>query len=220
MNISPILLLGFLLSPQSLSPGEIGDGWTLKKDAQGIRVYTREVKETGYLEFKGVMALESLSLSSFISIFDDTTSYTRWMYETRDARLLKIVNFHERYTYTIIRASWPFQDRDVVTRAVMNQDPDSRAIHIQMEGASDYFPLQKNCVRISRMHGQWTCEPTEGKCLIITYQMYMEPGGSIPKGLVNHFIDAVPFETLQKFRDVIREERHAKASYPQILETK
>lgn len=199
-------------SPQS--PQSPQSPWTLKRDKAGIRVHTRP-GPGGYLEFKGDVLLEGVPLHAALALLDDTASYPRWMYECRAARVLARVDFAERYTHTIIRSPWPFQDRDLVGHARMKQDPETFAVTVRIESAPAFYPAQKGIVRIARMEGRWTFEPRKGG-LAVTYQMYMEPGGSLSAGMSNLVVDSIPWETLRRFREVVREAPYARASYPEI----
>jgi hypothetical protein len=129
------------------------------------------------------------------------------MYECKEARVLKWTSFHERYTYTVLRATWPLADRDLVSHSVLEQDPDTLAIFIRIDGQPAFVEPSRGRVRVPTMRGSWTFKPLARGGAVVTFQMYLEPGGSVPRGLVNTFADSTPFETLFKFREVAKEQR-------------
>ncbi len=194
--------------------------WKLKKKDAGIEVYVRDVPGSKLQEFKGVMVLQNTRLSSFLAVFDDTTTYTSWMYEVIDAKLLKRVNLFERFTYTVTRAPWPVWNRDMVSYSVISQDQKTCTVTIRLTGKADYIPPVPNMIRVPKMNGLWTFQPMDTGDVMVTYQMHSEAGGDLPPGLANMAVVSLPYNTLLKLRDFLKQEKYANAVYPQIREPK
>ncbi|HPL18511.1 MAG TPA: START domain-containing protein, partial [Spirochaetota bacterium] len=183
--------------------------WKLKKKGNGIEVYVRDVPGSRLQEFKGTMYLEKTRLSSLMAAFEDTSSYTAWMYECIDAKLLKQINFYERIHHLVTHAPWPVWNRDLVSYSVCRQDPKTLAITISLTGKPDFIPPLPNTVRIPKMTGTWTFSPAGGGDIMVTYQMHNEPGGSIPAGIANMASVDLPYNTLMRLRELIKQEKYA-----------
>ncbi|TFH38917.1 MAG: hypothetical protein E4G96_09765 [Chrysiogenales bacterium] len=201
-----------------LKDGAAQEAWKLKKKKDGIEVYVRSVPGSKLDEFRGVMRIADTRLSSLLAAFDDTPSYTRWMHECIEARLLKKISLFERFTYTVTRAPWPVWNRDMVSHSIIRQDPATLAIAIRLEARADQVPPREKMVRVPMMRGLWTFTPLESGEIMVVYQMHSDPGGSLPPGLANMAVVDLPYYTLVNLRKIVREERYVSAVIPQIKE--
>lgn len=204
-------------SGPGFGPDRPDNGFVLKRERDGVTIYIRDVPDTGgLLEFKGVIELPEATLSAAIALFDDTASYPEWMYETAEGRVLRRVDFFERYTYTVIKVPWPFRNRDVVAHARMRQIPETGEIDIRIEGVPDYIPRRAGHVRVPMMRARWSFTPRPGGGVTVAYRMYSAPGGNLSKRLANMVIEEVPYETLTRFRERVRAPKYARARYAEV----
>jgi hypothetical protein len=205
-----------------LSPSRAADegGWKLKKKSAGIEVYARDVPGSKLQEFRAVMYVRDTRLSSLMAVFDDAASYPLWMFRCYEARVLKKISLQERITYTATATPWPLRDRDLVVRAIVTQDPGTLAVTIRVTGIADYIPPVEKRIRVPKMNGTWTFMPAEPGVVMVVYQQHNEPGGTVPPGLVNMAVVDLPYNTLMKLREMVKQEKYAKAVYPQVQEPK
>ncbi|MBN1496459.1 MAG: START domain-containing protein [Spirochaetes bacterium] len=194
------------------------NGWKLQRNKDGIRAYLRDIPDQKLKEFLGVMLVRGVRLSSMVATFDDTASYTRWMHNCTESRLLKYINVQERITYTVTHAPWPATDRDTVVYSLMSQNPADNSVTIAITGKPDYMPRQPKRLRIPMMKATWTFRPLESGDVMIMYQTVTDPGGPLPRALLNLSVVDLPFYTMHKFRDVVKEDRYAAATYTVIKE--
>jgi hypothetical protein len=212
----PLVLL--VMFQQADYAGTTIDGWKLKKRQGGIYAMLRDVPGSGLKEFRGIMYVKGVRLSSMVATFDDTASYTRWMHNCIESKLLKYMNVHERITYTVTHAPWPASDRDVIVYSLMTQNPEDLSVTIDINGKPDYLPRQSGRVRIPMMKDTWTFKPLKSGDVMVVYQTVTDPGGPLPLALLNLSVVDLPFLTMQKFRNVVKEDRYAAAMYTVIEE--
>ena len=213
-----ILIISLCLTWQYVFGAKGGDGWELKKKQDGIEVYLRDVPGAGLKEFKGIMYVKGVRLSSMVATFDDTASYPRWMHNCTEAKLLKYMNVQERITYTVTHAPWPAVDRDTVVYSLMSQNPEDLSVTIDISSKPDYIPKQPHRLRIPMMKATWTFKPLKSGTVMIVYQTVTEPGGPLPLWLLNLSIIDLPYYTMYKFRNVIKEIKYAAARYRVVEE--
>lgn len=214
-------IAAFIICP--FLAGAVGqEGWKLKKKKEGIEVYVRSIPGSKIDEFRGVMRVTGTRLSSLVAAFDDTPSYTRWMHECIEARLVKRINLYERLSYSVTRAPWPVWNRDLVTHSIVSQDPRSLAVTIRMEArpGPDLVPLRERTVRVPKMRGVWSFTPMESGEIVVSYRMHSDPGGSLPPGLANMAVVDLPYYTLLNLRNIVRNEPYLSAVIPQVKEPK
>ena len=124
----------FIFSTQGAhTASAVQDRWKFLKNQDEIEIYQRNFPGSNLKEFKGIMYVKGVRLSSMVATFDDTRSYTRWMHNCTETKLLKYLNVHERLTYTVTHVPWPASDRDTVVYSLMSQKPDDKTIAFAMK---------------------------------------------------------------------------------------
>lgn len=208
--MAALLVISAILVPVTPPFAAAGVDWKLEKNESGIRAFLRKAPGTKYKEFRGIMHVSDVRLSSMIATFDDTSSYTKWMHNCTEAKLLKYINPRERVTYTVTHAPWPASDRDTVVHSLITQDPDDMSVTIAITAWPDFIPRVSGRVRTPYMKATWTFRPVKSGGVLVSYQTVTDPGGPLPQWLLNLSVLDLPFNTMRGFRDVIREERYAR----------
>jgi hypothetical protein len=198
----------FILLILLFSPILAAENWVLEKKNSGIAVYLREVPGSHLKEYRGITYLKDTTLESIEKLFEDTDSYTRWMHNCIEAKLLKMINENERYTYIVIDSPWPVKDRDVITYSKVVLRSKTRGMKIAISGRPKYVPERSDCIRIQKMKGYWLFQPHPDGTIKVTYQIHSEPGGHLPDWLANATVVDIPYNTLLKLKTVIKEKKY------------
>ncbi len=189
--------------------------WVLRKEADGIKVYTRKSPGVTVKEVR-VTGIFNNSLSSIISLLQDKQSHPSWIYHCKSAKELKRVKGLEQYCYQHIELPWPCEDRDMVTNYKIQQDSSTRAITIFVTGVPDYVPEVDGLVRIRKVSAKWTIIPRPDKTVYVDYVVNVDPGGNIPTWLINMGVTEGPYDTLIKMKAKLKEKQYASASLSYI----
>lgn len=216
MNIYKVqTLITLLLITTILAPIQANE-WQLSKKGNGINVYVRENANSRLKSFRGEVLIKS-SLTSLVAILEDPTSFVRWMHQTKSAKKLKQINQTSSYIYVATDMPWPVIDRDSVTLAQLTQNKQSKQIQITIKSTPDYIKQKAGYLRIRNMQGKWTFTPQVNGMSKVTYEMRVDPGGSLPTWLVNALSVDVPFHTLNNLRREVKaaQYQNAKRSYIQ-----
>ena len=191
--------------------------FSLEKDKNGVKVYTRKIEGSALKEFKGITSIKT-SLTSLVALMDDTAAYTQWLYNVTEAKLIQKINYNERVTYTVIHAPWPVSDRDTVTYSKIVQDPKSKIITIHLKGQPDKMPPQGGKVRVPALKGFWQFIPNKNGYVTVIYQVHSEPGGSIPDAIANSTTTDIPYNTLLNMHKQVKAEKYQNAKIPEVKE--
>lgn len=197
------------------SQAQNNEGWNLRKDKDGVKVYYRQV--TDIHEIKLATSLK-IPLSGLIQLFSEVENYPKWGYKVMEARLLQKVSETEMYYYSRLDFPWPMSDRDLVMHTRLTQDPQSRRITATSVAAPDYLPVTKDVERIREANTQWTLVPGSGGWVYVEYYIHSHPGGSIPDWLINMTLDVGPRETIKSIREIIQHQRYQGAKLAYIKE--
>ena len=202
----PILLLSLTAS----LPLAAQKSWELKKDEEGIKVFSKSSDNSRYNELKVEMTL-SAKLSSLAALVLDIDNYPNWSFNTEKSYVLKKISPSELYFYTLIHSPWPASNRDLAVHLSLTQDETSKVLSIRAECVPNYIPPKKDIIRVPLSIEQWTVTPLPGDKVRIEYQLKLDPGASVPPWLINLFSTKGPYETFTHLRQQIQKDPYRNA---------
>lgn len=183
-------------------PGYADDHpWELKRNEQGIRVYTRKVDGSPIFEFKAVMTVDE-NIGKVVALYENVDGLTRWFHRSIEASLVKRVSPDEMYIYFAADLPWPCSDRDGIYRQMKSVDEDS--VIYDINSAPDNYPPNKNRARVLYLDAEWRFRPLPDGRTEVNYRTHTAPGGYIPPAMVNRFVVSLPFKTFVKFRNQLK----------------
>ena len=191
--------------------------WQLKRETDQLKVYTRNISETGIKALKITTQFET-SLSSIVALLNDVPANPDWVYSSKIAKITHQLAPNDIYYYSVSDFPWPLQDRDLMVRSIIEQDPDSKVITSISSSEEEKYPLQKGIIRISIFDSKWIFTPLPGGKVNIEYTVQTDPGGNIPVFLTNIFIDKGPIATMKKMRDMLELPKYRNAQIDFIEE--
>lgn len=174
--------------------------WKLRKDVDGIVVYTREDKTNGNVEFKATAIYET-RIDTLLKIFHDVEGFTNWMADTKVSKILKKINSSENYLYLETEVPWPLKNRDISFYQKITRT--SRSTKISLIGEPNYIDHKTGITRIENASGYWEFIPLPNNKVKVIYQLSADPGLNIPDWVLNLFIVDGPFETLSNLKGIV-----------------
>ena len=208
------LLFVTLLSP-SFFFAQNTEGWVFKNEKEGVKVFYRKTSDV--YELKLITSLK-VSVSGLVTLLSEVENYPKWGYKVAESRELKKVSEWETYYYSRLDFPWPLDDRDIVVRSRMEQDPVTRRITATSIAVPDYLPVNKGVIRMSNARTTWTILPGAGGWTYVEYYIYSDPGGSLPDWLVNMALDVGPRETIKNIRNFVQQEKYQKIKLAHLKE--
>jgi len=182
------------------------EAWRLDKDANGIKVYTRNIANSQLREFKGEVELATKS-ERVISVLKDATSFKKWMPDVVVSTLLSLSK-NEQLHYLENATPWPVSNRDGVYQFTYSHADDAgvEATIVRVKAVPDYKPEREGKVRIPKSDGFWKIVP-KGNGVTVTWQIHADPGGAIPNWLANATVVDTPFKMLKNLRSYIQSQQ-------------
>ena len=191
--------------------------WELKKDKEGIKVYTKSTADSDVKAVKVICTLQA-KLSQLAALLLDTKAHEQWVYNTKTSFLVKQISPFQQVYYSEIDLPWPLANREVVVNMKIIQHPITKVMQVDIVNASDHVPAQKGTVRVPASAVNWKVTPLGNNQLGVEYVGLADPGGSVPAWVVNAFSTKGPFETFKKLRELVGSPIYAKAQYDFISE--
>lgn len=190
--------------------------WHEVAHKNGITVFTRENSLSNIKEVK-VVSVFKTTLSTLVSLIENTQDQTSWAYNVFYAKKIKQYNNFHWLAYTVADAPWPIADRDNVTDVVLSQRPDSSVI-IFSKSVEGVVPENSKYVRVPLIRATWVFKPLAEGRIKASFQILVELGGNIPEWIVNMFIENGPYQTLLHLREEAVKNKGMFKSLPYIKE--
>lgn len=203
MKTTVIKIFLFIFFCASISIAFSQATWKLTKNKDGIQVYQRDSKNSNFKNIKVECTLNG-SFDKLIAIINDVANYKHWVYNNKEASLLKRVNAYDFYYYTEAYLPWPLDNRDAVMHTKITRDSLNRFIKINSIAVPNYIARKSGKVRISSSDINWYVTRLSSTTIHITYSFETDPGGSVPAWLVNNFADKGPFESFKKLGELLQ----------------
>ncbi|WP_392339052.1 START domain-containing protein [Moritella marina] len=197
-----LLLMTILLSSTSVSASE----WELEKydEDNDIKVYTRlkPNSDSEFKEFKGVTHIKS-RVTPFVALLDNAELACEWMHNCVKFEFVGETSATQKTSYSINKAPWPVTDRDLVVYSETIQDKDNYAVTISLSSAFDKVANDDDYIRVKELDGTWTFTPMDNGVVEVSYQLFLDPAGSLPSMLAASTVVDTPYYTLLNLREII-----------------
>lgn len=200
------IIIGVILSFLTLSAFAADHPWELKKNAEGIQVFVREVDGSSILEYKGSTIVEA-GLDAVLALYEQETRMPEWFHQCVESRLLNEKSPEDKIFYFVIDLPFPVKDRDSVFERTRSRDAATGSVAYQLTALPDFYPRQKGKIRTPYLKGVWRFTPLGPGRTEVYYQQHSEVGGHIPAWLVNRLAVNIPFESLFNFRRLLTEKK-------------
>jgi START domain-containing protein len=185
--------------------------WEPVSNKDGITVARRKVEGSNLKEFLGRGVIDA-PITRVLAVIRDADRRGEWMPNCGGAYLVEEnMTTRTQLAYFRTKAPWPVSDRDSVNRAEMLVQPDKHRVYLPFEAiAVAKVPPVKGVVRMPFLRGHWILTPVEGgRATEAEYQVWANPGGSLPDWLANLASKTLPRETIAGLRRQVK-----KAEYP------
>lgn len=199
-----LLTIVFFLCITGLAIAENKD-WLPRKNKNGIQVYSRQVEDSKYEEFKGVVEIDA-SLASSLALLDDAEACADWLHQCEMSKILDTSGPLERHIYQVNNLPFPAASRDMVFKARVVFVEDGN-IRINLVATPDFID-ETEYIRIKESRGAYLLEKIDEQRTRLTWIQYVDPAGALPAFMVNSMLTDMPFKSLRNFRKVVQREKY------------
>jgi hypothetical protein len=171
------------------------DGWQLKKSGKYYKAYVKCDSDKFY-------KIEADFDCEADSVFGFLTDFEKFPELFEDISSLEILSSSDSVTvhYSVIKAPWPFSDRDMVTRVVTSRSDDKALIISESYKADSHKPF-KNRVRIDDFEERLEVVKSGKNISSLKIQGRIKLNERIPDWLVNRLILSGPLNTVELIKN-------------------
>lgn len=208
--ITVMLLIGSIANAQQ--------EWDLKRDREGIQVYTRSVAGSPHDEVRAEAIVQGVRLSALVALVMDADACAEWADRCAESYVVDEISDTEALVYTHNDLPFPVKDRDVVSHARWEQDPETFTVRMVSEAVSGHVEEQQGRHRLTEALVSWHFEPLEDGRIRVINQAHINPGSNLPGWITNMLLVDTPFETMQSFLEEVRSPQYAQATISFVTE--
>jgi hypothetical protein len=193
-----------LLYLPSFLPASGKNDWTLKREKDGIDIYSRPSDCSKFNDIRVDMDLPG-TIEQLAAILRDVNDYTDWVYATRTSSMVKKVNENEVIYYAEVGTPWPAANRDYYADLKITINSANHSMNVCSVSMKDYQPEKKDFVRVPMSKGSWNVSTQSPNRIHLQYILQIDPGGSIPAWVLNSFVAKAPLETFSNLKRKMEE---------------
>src|SRR6266567_822021 len=130
INMKKILTF-LLIIYTCITTAHADTAWELKKDKDGIKIYTGAIPSSNIKAIKVTCVLDA-SLSQLAALLLDTKAHEQWVYNTKTSYLVKQLSANHLISYSEIKMPWPLTNRDVVVEMNISQQSGTKVMYISV----------------------------------------------------------------------------------------
>jgi hypothetical protein len=186
-----LFFCGYSLSAQN--------NWEQKKNKDGIKISTRPSARSAFNDIKVEMDLPG-NIYQLASILMDADQYVQWSYSVEKSKVVKKINPSSFVYYMEVNAPWPVTNRDLYAELNISMDTVGHTLKVYTKGNKNFRPPGNDLVRIPYSNSTWSVSTVSGNAMHLSYELEIDPGGSVPGWIMNMFSTKAPFETFKNLK--------------------
>lgn len=204
--VCALLVFAVAASARAELPNENDEEWTLRKEADHIRVYTIDQPDSSFKAFKAVAVLDA-PIENLMAVMANPGSCVEWVHNCTESYAFGDGQFHDRFAYSVNDMPWPVTDRDYVLRIRTRGDKASGEIVMNLNAMPDQRAESGSRVRVDRSDTLYRFTP-EGEKTRMVWVQHTDPNGSLPGWMVNSLLVDIPVRSMEELERVANREKY------------
>lgn len=186
------IFVGLLLSSFAF----FSPNWELKKDKDGIKVYTATKEGSSYRQCKSTVSIKT-SVQSVCDYLLNPNNFKKHSERISKIKVLKTTSKSAIY-YMSVDLPWPATDRDGIYQIDLISKSTDEAV-LKIKPLPNLMDEVKDHIRIKVSDTKYVLKKNGDK-IDVTMYVHTEPEGSVPAWLANYYVEDSPFEVLTAVR--------------------
>jgi len=191
------------------------ENWKQATEQDGIKVYLKNAENTDLKMLKVTCELPA-SQDAVLALLLDIPASEKWIPQTKSWHYVQRLPVTDFYYYSELRMPWPVSNRDYVVHMRTSQHPTSKVVTLDANAVGGYVPEKGGVVRIKMSIVKWVLTPLPGGSTQLVYELFTNPGGSIPVWVVNYFAKQAAIDIIKKMRELVQQAPYKNANLPFI----
>ncbi len=213
-----LLMFCLTFSSAGLAVAAAEEGWKLRRDRDGIQVYTRKVEGSRYAAVRSTTVLQDVRLASLVALIEDAEACPDWADKCAESYVYERLSDTESYIYTHNAMPFPIKDRDVLAHVRWSQDLSSYEVVMNSEATTGIMEKVKRRLRLTQAKASWRFKPLASGGVEVTSDAHINPGSRMPAWITNMLLVDTPYATMKSFAAEVVKPKYQNASVDFIKE--
>jgi len=209
------ILIGFCIFTSIVNAAE---DWELRRDREGVQVYTRSVEGSPYKAVRASTLVENVTLSSLVALVGDAEACPNWADRCTESYVYERISETEYYVYIHNSMPFPAKDRDIVSLVKWTQDPTTYEVVMRSTATTGIVDEKQGRLRLEQANASWTFTPTPSGAIQVSNEVHVDPGSALPGWVINMLLVDTPFQTMQGYIVEVKKPKYQNAQLPFIQE--
>lgn len=198
--MSKTIILLILVSYFLATHYAFGQAWDFVKEQGGIKLYTRNEKNSSLKSYKGDMVVH-VTMQKVCSLIGSDRNFDWWGPDFKNIQVIAYKKDKFVWYYYIYDMPWPITDRDLAVNATISKDTASGVYSVTSTPLLRVIPEKPDLVRITKYSQKWTIQPMNDGDVHIIMEGFLDPGGNVPSWFYNMLVTEMPLRTMGLMRE-------------------
>ncbi len=207
----PLLLYPLLLTASMSLSAAAEQEWELRRDRDGIQVYTRAVEGSPYDAVRTTTVMNDVRLPSLVALIEDAAACSDWADRCAESYLLERISETESLIYTHNDMPFPVKDRDVLAQVKWTQDDETFEVTMNSTATEGIMDEVRGRLRLKKAVAKWQFTPQSDGTVMISNEAHIDPGSALPGWVTNMLLIDAPFETMKSFVNEVQKPKYSEA---------
>lgn len=189
----------------------------LALEKQGIKVWTTLSENNPMAQYRAETMFNT-SLENAAGLILDTERGATWIPNVSQIKVIERNDKGSFIAYMVLKMPFPLANRDLVIKGDISKDTNGRIIIKNQAIKDSRLPEKEGLVRIQKYEGDWIFERISDQQVKVTTRGYADPGGAIPKKIVNSFVQQQPYQMFIKMKHQVKLTNYTQKDLPKVLQ--
>lgn len=172
-------------------------GWIDRGTDEGVALFERRETVHGFKGFRGVLRVNA-PMKTVLALVLNRETFPKWVANMIEDSTLPDNNPDGSLCYMWIKGVWPTDDRDVVCKVTVSQDPQTLAVSVIAQDTDPTLvPAVKGRVRMAKLYSGFIVRPVSATQTEVQLDAIADPAGDVPTFAANMVAKGMPRDTLR-----------------------
>lgn len=202
-----------------VAPLALADEWKEVQDTDGVKVYSRSLKDRAIKSVKGTGIVDAPVVKVALVLLDDDHA-PDWVDSLAEARVVRRVSPTEYIEYNHVKMPLIVSDREFVTNVTITVDREKKTVVMRsVPAAEDEVKKTPAWVR-GELSALYVLESIdEGARTRLTVEVDADPKGALPPFIVNFFQKDWSRDTIKGIRSQVKKDLAQPRDFVEFLST-
>lgn len=196
-----LLTTGTALSAQADEPT-----WRVIEKEDGVVVSVRDEPGRSIPRLRAQARIQGSILDVLAVVLDDERAH-EWAAGSSKTSRLRSIDAQTDLVYTRSNQPWPVRDRDVIMKRTVDVVKPAEEFFLRMVCAPEKKARLRGVVRVEDCESTLVLRKVDATTTAIDYQVSLDPGGHIPRWLVEFASRELPFDTVTALEKQVKKTR-------------